>query len=435
MQFKGTGAITALKVKFADGVMPTDLEAQRTFLHQLAIRITFDGAKEPQVWAPFGDFFGNSAGPVPHLELPSGLKQDGTWYSYWYMPFGKGATVSIDNDSDKSVALNWEITHAPLEKSPASLLRFHAKWHRDASTPMRADREPDWLLLDTTGQGRYVGTQLHVWNPLGGWWGEGDEKWFIDGEKFPSTIGTGSEDYFGYAWSSGGTFVQALHAQDYNDNNSGHVSVNRFHISDQLPFHTQFEGVIEKYFGNDRNTFFAATVFWYVSAGGKDPYLPVPIGDRTGFWVRPFVYNEPGAIEGESLQGINSPAINAGGQDMRRFDPKGWSGNQQLFWQSKAAGDKIDLGFNVDSAGKYNVMVKLTKAGDYGIHQLSVNGQKAGDPIDSWGDKVEPAAAVSIGTFDLTKGQNTLTVESTGKNEKASGFLFGLDFIKLVPAP
>ena len=59
------------------------------------------------------------------------------------------------------------------------------------------DRKPDWVILATQGRGQFCGVMLDVWNPRGGWWGEGDEKFFVDGEKFPSTIGTGSEDYFG----------------------------------------------------------------------------------------------------------------------------------------------------------------------------------------------------------------------------------------------
>ena len=93
---------------------------------------------------------------------------------------------------------------------------------------------------------------LHVWNPRGGWWGEGDEKFFVDGEKFPSTIGTGSEDYFGYAWCCPQLFQNAYHNQTHNDgNNSGHVSVNRWHIADNMPFQKSFEGCIEKYYPND----------------------------------------------------------------------------------------------------------------------------------------------------------------------------------------
>jgi hypothetical protein len=436
VQFKGTGAITGLRIKFAPGELPADPEAQRTFLRQLALRITFDGAKQPQVWVPFGDFFGNSAAAVPHLELPSGLKDDGTWYAYWYMPFAKGATVALDNDSGQSVSLDWEVVHAPLERAPSSLLRFHAKWHRDAATPMRADRFPDWLLLATQGKGRYVGTQLHVWNPLGGWWGEGDEKWFIDGEKFPSTYGTGSEDYFGYAWSSGKTFVQALHAQDYNDDNHGHVSVNRFHIADNLPFHTQFEGVLEKYFGNDRYTLYAATVFWYLSTDGKDPYGPVPVSQRVGYWFTPYIYRAPGVIEGESLHALAKAADPLHGQDMYHFGATGWSNHAQLLWEAKTVGEKIDLGFKVDQAGKYNVLVRLTKSPDYGIMQFSVNGQKAGDPIDNYSATgVTIGDPVSLGTFDLTAGSNTLSMELTGQNPAAKRTSVGLDYIKLDPAP
>ena len=93
-------------------------------------------------------------------------------------------------------------------------------------------------MLHTQGRGRFVGVELHVWNPRGGWWGEGDEKFYIDGEKFPSTFGTGSEDYFGYAWCNPTEFQNCYHNQTRNPNNRGHISVNRWHITDNLPFQT-----------------------------------------------------------------------------------------------------------------------------------------------------------------------------------------------------
>jgi hypothetical protein len=66
--------------------------------------------------------------------------------------------------------------------------------YRDVHT-LPEDRWPDWTMIKTEGRGRFMGVMLHVWNPRGGWWGEGDEKFFVDGEKYPSTFGTGSEDY------------------------------------------------------------------------------------------------------------------------------------------------------------------------------------------------------------------------------------------------
>ena len=121
--------------------------------------------------------------------------------------------------------------------------------------PQREDRKIDWTLLVTQGEGRYVGTQLHVWNPRAGWWGEGDEKFFVDGEKFPSTFGTGSEDYFGFAWGAEDRvdpFVQALHSQSKTE--FPHINVNRWHIADNIPFQKSFEGDLEKYFPNQRGT-------------------------------------------------------------------------------------------------------------------------------------------------------------------------------------
>ena len=431
---KGPQAITGIRVTFDAGQMPKDVETQRNFLRQIALRISYDGDKEPAVWAPFGDFFGNSAGAVTHLQLPSGLKEDGTWYAYWYMPFGKSAKIQLENDSDHSVAMKWEVVRAPLDKPAASLLRFHAKWHRDEFNPTRKDRAPDWMMLTTTGTGRFVGTQLHVWNPMGGWWGEGDEKFFIDGEKMPSTIGTGSEDYFGFAWSSGDPFVQALHAQDVNEGNQGHVSVNRWHIADNLPFHTSFEGIIEKYQANDRPTLYADTAFWYLSTSGKDPYKVVPVKERLGYWFRPYIYQEPGVIEGESLKAVNHPEHKADSQQMTGYGATGWSDNHQLFWQPTAVGERLELGFKVETAGKYNVLVRATKAGDYGIHQFEVDGKKMGDPIDSFSSKgVTIGDPVSLGTVDLSEGQHVLGIEVKGKNTSSPGFMMGLDYLKLEP--
>ena len=84
---------------------------------------------------------------------------------------------------------------------------------------------------------------LHVWNPRGGWWGEGDEKFFVDGEKFPSTFGTGSEDYFGYAWCHPGLFQRPFHCQTMTMSNQGHQSVLRWHVADNIPFQTVVRGL------------------------------------------------------------------------------------------------------------------------------------------------------------------------------------------------
>ena len=431
LDLSGPNAITGLKVK---SDWPKDVAEQRLFLAQLAVSITWDDEKSPAVWAPLGDFFAASAGAQPFQTLPTGLLADGTFYNYWYMPFASKAHIEVENGSDHPVTLTWNVSHAPLTKPIETLGRFHAKWHRDAFVPTRKDRWPDWTLLKTEGTGRYVGTQLHVWNPLGGWWGEGDEKFFVDGEKFPSTFGTGSEDYFGFAWSSGHPFVQALHSQAVNENNHGHVSVNRWHISDQVPFQNSFEGIIEKYFPNERGTLYAAVAYWYLNAGGTDPYPAVPVSERAGWWLGSSNFHEPGVIEGESLRAKPEPFHHAGSEEMWRYGMNVWSGNEQLVWLPAATGESFETELPAQKAGKYHLLARFTEGTNYGIHQLSLDGKKLGDPVDLYGEKLAARAPVDLGVVDLSGAKPALKVEVTGKNPASHGFMFGVDYFKLTPA-
>lgn len=276
---KGPRAITSIKVD------PGKLADPWQVLRSVALRIRWDGEQSPSVWSPLGDFFGTAPGINPYKSLPMGMTDDG-FYSYWYMPFARSASVELVNDGNENVALELSITHAPLSRDIKELGRFHAKWHRDAFAPVEPERRIDWTMLKTQGRGRYCGVMLHVYNPKSGWWGEGDEKFFVDSEKFPSTFGTGSEDYFGYAWCNPALFQNAYHNQTINQSsNAGNVSVNRWHIADNVPFQKFFEACIEKYYPNDRPTLYAATAYWYEAPGGNDPYGSVGIRQRVGYFA------------------------------------------------------------------------------------------------------------------------------------------------------
>ena len=87
---------------------------------------------------------------------------------------------------------------------------FHAKWR---TADMKTRPFHDWTYCDLKGKGVFVGDMLSIMSPVGAWWGEGDEKIFVDGEKFPSWFGTGSEDYYGYAWSNPEPFQHPYHNQ------------------------------------------------------------------------------------------------------------------------------------------------------------------------------------------------------------------------------
>ncbi|HEY0257107.1 MAG TPA: DUF2961 domain-containing protein, partial [Candidatus Methylacidiphilales bacterium] len=395
----GAGAITGVKVKLD---LLQDPEAQRVLLRQLTISITWDGDTKPAVWSPLGDFFAYVGGADKFQSLPAGLLADGTFYSYWYMPYGQKAHIEVGNDGPAPVAMTWKIDHAPLDQPIESLARFHAKWHRDAFLPERPDRWPDWTLLTTQGTGHYVGTHLHGWTPRIGWWGEGDDKFFIDGEKFPSIFGTGSEDYFGYAWSSAGHFSRPYHNQILNEGNAGHFDDNRWHIADSVPFQTSFEGDIEKYFPNERPTLYAAEAFWYLNAGGSDPYDPVPVADRVGYWVRPVGY-----IEGERLKPMVKSPHGPVNQDIYLFG-KGWCSGRQLFWSPTQAGETTEIELPDQKAGNYTFKAHFGQGPDYGITQLSINGVDVGKPVDLYSPTVAPGDVIELGNVTFPAGKPIL---------------------------
>jgi hypothetical protein len=430
----GPAAITGIRLRIELPDSPRD----RVVLREHTIQIRWDGEEHPSVWSPLGDFFGTAAGANAYRSLPAGLTEGGWWYANWYMPFAKQAEITIANDGDTPRKIVLEIEHAPLKGDPARYARFHAKWHRDAFLPEEPERRAiDWTLLKTTGRGRFVGVNLHVWNPRGAWWGEGDEKFFVDGEKFPSTIGTGSEDYFGYAWCNPTCFENAFHNQTISMNNKGHISVNRWHIADAIPFQRSFEAAIEKYFPNSRPTLYAATVYWYEAPGGDDPYRPWPVAERAGYWDESMlqVWRAKGAVEGEKLKVLKPVAGQPQIQDMSGWLGR-WSGDAQLWWTNAKPGDQLNLALPVKQAGRYVVKAQFTKAVDYGVMQILLNGRPLGKPLDFFNPNVIPSGELTLGTAALKAGENRLAIRVVGANPKAvKAYMCGLDYLKLEPAP
>jgi len=426
-RLNGKRAITALKVSMDLPESPED----RDVLRELVLSIYWDGESRPSVWVPLGDFFGTAAGVNKYKSLPLGMTDEG-FYCFWYMPFKKSALIKLTNEGDKKRTAAFTITHAPLTKPITNLGRFHAKWHRDTFLPEEPERRAiDWTMLKTKGRGRYCGVMLHVWNPRGGWWGEGDEKFFVDGEKFPSTIGTGSEDYFGYAWCDPTLFTNCYHNQTISMGNRGHISVNRWHITDNVPFQKSFEAAIEKYYPNSKPTLYAATAYWYQAAGQTDPYRPTPVTERTGYWGPIKIFRVKGAIEGEKMKILAKTGGNAARQDLSGFGVN-WSSEAHLWWIDAKPGDTLELAVPVEKTAAYRLKMQLTKAIDYGIVQLYLDGKKLGEPIDLYNNGVIPTGVLDMGIHKLSKGQHTLRVEIVGAHKKAvKKYMFGLDYLKL----
>ena len=421
---EGPRAITALRAHIAN--LPAS-PADRKLLRELCLKITWDDAREPAVWAPLGDFFGTAPGVNSFQSLMSGLTTDGHWYSYWYMPFEKAARVEVINETSEPQQVDFDLTLSPLSRPAAAYGQFHAKWHRNAFASDDLDRTIDWTLLKTTGRGRFVGAMLHIWSLHPGWWGEGDEKFFVDGEKFPSSFGTGSEDYFGYAWCDWHLFDQAFHGQTIaQEDNAGHTCVHRWQLADNVPFQKSFEGAIEKYFSDRHPTLYASTVYWYLQAGGTDPYKTVPVTDRNSYWENAPLLNLPkglDAIEGDSMEVKTSTGGRHGVYVTDEY-AKDWPsglGRDLALWIEGGVGDVCE--YKVHwlrwPAGQYRVYAHFIKRNDSAIVQPYLNGVKAGEPIDLYAASPTASNDIELGVFDLKPGIPILKFVIVGKNASA----------------
>ncbi len=238
--------------------------ADEAALRRATLSWTFDD--QVTVEAPLGDFFGTGPGLSPYRSLPFSVGIDGTMVCRWPMPFRKRALLVIHNAPE----VEGEISVEPLRWSAQSLY-FHAQWRPEST--LRTHPPRDVQLLDVEGEGAYVGTVLNIANPAGArWWGEGDEKLYVDREPFPSQFGTGTEDYFGYAWSTPERFVRALHAQTRADGPDfdGRFSMNRFHTLDKIPFTRAMRFELELWHWDDTEITWDAMVYYYARPGSTE---------------------------------------------------------------------------------------------------------------------------------------------------------------------
>jgi hypothetical protein len=169
------------------------------YWRSLVLRMYWDGEDEPSVETPYGDFFCNGWCQRSNVNsLPIVVNPAGGMNSYWEMPFRKSARITIENLADEEVVLYYQITYA-LTEVPDDVAYFHAQWRRNNPLPYK---EVHTIVDGIQGWGHYVGTYIAWGVNNTGWWGEGEVKFYIDGDdEFPTICGTGTEDYFGGAWN------------------------------------------------------------------------------------------------------------------------------------------------------------------------------------------------------------------------------------------
>lgn len=418
----GSGAIVA----FAARVEADDMDAA---LRQVLLTMDFDGDKT--VSCPLGDFFGAAPGLNPYNSLPLGVDEDGGMWSRWVMPFRKSAEVCFHNMGEQPVSINYEIETDYYRWTHRSM-HFHAKWRTEFDVPTRPMQ--DWNYLTAKGKGVFAGVAFAVANPVRNWWGEGDEKIYVDGETFPSHFGTGTEDYYGYAWCCPEPFTHAYHNQPRCDGpgNYGHTAVNRWHVIDRIPFKKDFKFDMELWhWKDDIEVDMSVAAYWYARPGGGDGFEPIEPSDLIVTILPEYVPPRvEGAIEGEEMR-----VIEATGGTHEPQTISGCSNDAHLWWRDGKPGDRLVLGFEVPATGKYKVFARLLKARDYGVAQLSINGQQTEMAVDLYNPNIKVSKEFELGVFELTEGENHISAEIVGINPEAiERCMFGLDYVRLEAA-
>lgn len=255
-------------------------------LKALVLRMFWDGESTPSVETPIGDFFGLGLGDYfRYQSLPLAVGSDKALNSFFPMPFQKHARITVTNEGAIKVdSFYFNIDWREYKKAlPTDQLYFHAQYRqatpaRGWTTDWRFNNEPlvndkknlngdgNYVWLEATGRGHFVGVTMSVLQNQDGWWGEGDDMFFVDGETMPSINGTGSEDYFLGAWDFGGypfsyeLFGAPVVGQELAGARS---SVYRFHLDSPIPFTKSLRATIEHGHANHRSDNYFSVAYWY----------------------------------------------------------------------------------------------------------------------------------------------------------------------------
>lgn len=241
------------------------------------LRFYWDDEVTPSVEVPLGDFFACTHGLRYSVNsLPVAVNPSGGFNCYWPMPFRRSARITIENLSSKQVqGFFYQINYSLAPVSPTAAY-FHASWKRSMTTR----ENPEHVILDgVQGNGHYVGT-VAAWTQFSnGWWGEGEVKFFLDGERDPTICTTGTEDYFGGAWCFGETFSAPFCGYPLWRREEGEVprhGLYRWHLPDPIRFSQSLKVTLQALGWYPDGTFqpltddIATVAYWYQGEPHKD---------------------------------------------------------------------------------------------------------------------------------------------------------------------
>lgn len=398
-------------------------------LRSTVMSIRFDG--ERTVWVPVGDLFGIGYKAMPNDTFFTRCDEKGIMRAYWVMPFRTDCQVEFHNYGTQQVSIRGQIVHAPWKWDNRSL-HFGAAWHQysDVKTGANGKSTPcDIVYTELIGEGRYVGDCLTLYNTVNGWWGEGDEKIYVDGETFPSHFGTGTEDYYGYAWCRPEVFTgHPFIAMPAGDGNLGvgYTVNSRYRTLDAIPFSQSLRFDMELWHWQEARMDYAPATMWYMRPGGVCRIEPDTAGVRRKVVTRRSQMIRPAltaGIEGEDLE----IAACTGGKAYGQYRGNGlWSQNTQLFWHDAPVGSRLSLDFESAFEADARIEGICSLAKDYGTFRICLNGEELTTALPLYAPELR-TEAIGFGTGKIRRGRNTLTVEALAPAAGFTDCFFGLD--------
>jgi len=434
-----------------DHIWVTVADNEYAWPRLVRLRVYYDGKKTPSVDVPLGDFFG--VGHGYDRDLDSLLIRDSSFgrarNSYWPMPFRRSCKITVTDEGNRPVTMFYY--HVDWQKHPAlpdDVAYFHGYYRQERPAVSGKNYE----FLNVNGTGHYVGTVLNVIQSQVGWFGEGDDLFYVDRATHPQIYGTGTEDYINEAWGLRVSYSPWAGTPVAEGERVGaRLTGYRWHVPDPVPFTKSLwagiehagwtynqDGTIRSGF-EERPDYFSSAAFWY-QKGVNEELLEPPYGEER----LPLGNALQIAVE-DSLADVTAEKGKASVE--LEVD---W-GRDLLFFRAEGLGARINVPLDVPEKGRYEVVARIAQAPDYGDYSVLLDGKPTNldnreaqtSEIPSTGPEVFhnylPEILVAIehplGWLDLDKGRHTLSFICVGRDGRSSGYNLGINDVVLERIP
>ena len=397
----------------------------------VVLRMYWDDQSTPAVESPVGDFFAGGHGLLrPVDSLPVSVGSEGRAFNcYWPMPFKKRARITLTNETDQSMDFYAYVDYQKVSELPPDAAYFHAQYRQEYPAKLG----PHYLILEAEGRGHYVGTVLSAQYRTYGWFGEGDDFFYIDGEPEPSIRGTGTEDYFCEAYGFRELGRPYYGVTTYEGHQVGdRTTVFRWHIQDPIHFTKSLRVTIEHRgsmfdehgrgtsgFG-ERSDLYSSVAFWYQTGMAKRFTCLPPAEQRivptTVIELEDFAATAK-AIPADTVVEPTPSTI--------------FSGKKQLLARFKTENASLEVPFIVDRDLKGLGRLRLARSRDSGAWKVLLDGKPFGTliTVDLYCNPHLSYQECQLGMIEIPAGRHVLTFQDIGKNPASRGYLLGVDAI------